>query len=527
MFNSTNTPTVDDTHLGDIPTSDLLNEINPDLLDYVKFTTPEVYTGLLDLDRNNSNLLPGPDFTAELTEAIQSSTPSAAQPVAPVPTAVPFANPSPFALDQPVQPVSSGSNHAAALTANLAPPLAPTHAHLAPAMVNAIPQPAQDSLQCSNPVLRAVLGHACAISNINPLGPQGALTRPYFPPQARLGASHRSSPRADPRSSAAVAAVAGAAAAAAAAAHAINTQPQYAPFATQHARFPQGPPVVMRPNVPYTQPQIPTVQPTRGTATTNLRPMVQPAPVSAGSLQPQPSQSATATRKRFRAVAAASSVPVSMIQPSLYQNQFPAVPSSLAHPSFVPSYSNEQVAQQFSPDTSANCDPATANPTNTVENVTTLPVQLKLEQKEQATAQLSPSADQTLNMTSEAGSRKAIRAERNRQSAAASRERKKQHIKELERRVETLSRENAMMQLGQLRAVRQRIEQESKIVNQMKELKREVVDRDMQIHKLSRELKNAKIENGEEEEGYSEVPRPKTWDAAEWRMKKRGSRRRV
>lgn len=50
--------------------------------------------------------------------------------------------------------------------------------------------------------------------------------------------------------------------------------------------------------------------------------------------------------------------------------------------------------------------------------------------------------------------KKLIRAERNRQSAAASLERKKEHIKELERRVTLLSKQNAKLQVNQLEQVR-------------------------------------------------------------------------
>lgn len=66
------------------------------------------------------------------------------------------------------------------------------------------------------------------------------------------------------------------------------------------------------------------------------------------------------------------------------------------------------------------------------------------------------------------------RAERNRQSAAASRERKKQHIRELERRVSLLSAENAHLQLEQLNLVKSRLEREKQLIEENRRLKNEV-----------------------------------------------------
>lgn len=107
--------------------------------------------------------------------------------------------------------------------------------------------------------------------------------------------------------------------------------------------------------------------------------------------------------------------------------------------------------------------------------------------------------------------KKAMRAERNRQSAAASRERKKHHIRELERRVSMLSQENAELQCEQLQVIRERIEKERSLLQENKELKRKVAFRDMEISKLSRELKGLKTEPEE-----TTLKRPNTWDASEW-----------
>ncbi|PXF40002.1 hypothetical protein BWQ96_10294 [Gracilariopsis chorda] len=81
--------------------------------------------------------------------------------------------------------------------------------------------------------------------------------------------------------------------------------------------------------------------------------------------------------------------------------------------------------------------------------------------------------------------KRAMRAKRNRKIAAASHEHKMQYIKELERRVDVVCQEKAKMQVSQFRLVRQRLELEAKILDKMKELKRE------EIHKLSCQMQSA------------------------------------
>ncbi|PXF46806.1 hypothetical protein BWQ96_03335 [Gracilariopsis chorda] len=520
MFSLANSPNLNESQLGDIPTADLLNEINPELVNYLKYNTPEVYAALLAQDRTNSNDLPTPDVTGPLSDVIDSTIPAAPPQVAaasPAPT--PFATSSPLALDQAAQPVSSVANHAAAPTANLVPPVPLIPQRHAPA-VNAIPSSVQNSLPSSNPALMAVLRQARAISNVNPLNQQGHLPRPYFPPQARLGASQRYPQSSAPNNSAAVAAVAGAAAAAAAAANTIHSHPQYAALAMQRTRFPQRTPVVMRQNVPCTQSRVTAPQFTRMTPSSALRPGVRTVPGPAGCLEPQLAPSRTASRKRLNAEATGDAIIVSKVPPSVYHTQSTSAASSSSNSSIAAAFGSGNIVQYLSPVVSASGNPAAVKHANVVANVGAVPVQLKLGQEEQVAAQLSLSSKQQPDTPEDAEVKKVIRAERNRQSAAASRERKKQHIKELERRVEMLSRENAMMQLSQLRTVRQRIELESKILHQMKALQRKVVDRDMQIHRLSRQLKDAKIKNGEDKNEQSDIPRPSTWDSAEWQKKK-------
>lgn len=65
-------------------------------------------------------------------------------------------------------------------------------------------------------------------------------------------------------------------------------------------------------------------------------------------------------------------------------------------------------------------------------------------------------------------------AERNRQSAAASRERKKHHIKDLETRAARLSEEVARLQVADHERVRARVVAEERLQRENEELKREV-----------------------------------------------------
>mmetsp|Transcript_18668 Transcript_18668/g.39256 ORF Transcript_18668/g.39256 Transcript_18668/m.39256 type:complete len:288 (+) Transcript_18668:117-980(+) len=109
-------------------------------------------------------------------------------------------------------------------------------------------------------------------------------------------------------------------------------------------------------------------------------------------------------------------------------------------------------------------------------------------------------------------SKKQMRAERNRQSAAASRERKKSHIRELERRVAALSQENAQLQVEQLEAIRSRIGKERELLSENRKLKDRVVHQDMKIAALTKRLTAAGIKE-------RDLKRPSTWSAGEWNKK--------
>eukprot|EP00171_Calliarthron_tuberculosum_P001940 IDg1940t1 len=117
-------------------------------------------------------------------------------------------------------------------------------------------------------------------------------------------------------------------------------------------------------------------------------------------------------------------------------------------------------------------------------------------------------------MAREEEARKTQRAERNRHSAASSRERKKRHLGELERRVAQLSRRNAQLQLEQMDAVRKVINREKRLGQENKQLRREVLESDMRISKLGDQLSSVGLgESHVEKSRRFVLSRPKTWDA--------------
>lgn len=111
--------------------------------------------------------------------------------------------------------------------------------------------------------------------------------------------------------------------------------------------------------------------------------------------------------------------------------------------------------------------------------------------------------------------KKQMRAERNRQSAAASRERKKEHIKELERRVTLLSEHNAKLQVSQLEQIRDRLAEEARLLSENGNLRRTVVFKEMEISKLTHKLKSHKIADDDDENSL----RRHTWDHSVWKKR--------
>lgn len=130
----------------------------------------------------------------------------------------------------------------------------------------------------------------------------------------------------------------------------------------------------------------------------------------------------------------------------------------------------------------------------------------------------TPVAIKMENIEEDQEAKKAMRAERNRQSAAASRERKKHHIRELERRVKLLSQENAQLQVDQLHTIRARLQKERELLQENQNLKRTVVFKDMEIAALSAKLDTYRIEDDPVEN--KTLKRPQTWDSTCWSKRK-------
>lgn len=114
-----------------------------------------------------------------------------------------------------------------------------------------------------------------------------------------------------------------------------------------------------------------------------------------------------------------------------------------------------------------------------------------------------PQEDET--ETDDAEMKKSIRAERNRQSAAASRERKKHYVKELEKRVGVLSKANAEIQMEQIELMKETIATEKQRILT-------VTFQDMEIAKLMNQV----AELSPSPLAEQSMRRSKTWDSADW-----------
>ena len=118
--------------------------------------------------------------------------------------------------------------------------------------------------------------------------------------------------------------------------------------------------------------------------------------------------------------------------------------------------------------------------------------------------------------------RKIMRAERNRQSAAASRERKKHFMDELERRVEVLVKKNVQLQLKQISAFTARLKRERELQEENEKTKRKILELDMKAAKLDNELEKLGFGDSpystERRKVLKSLEKPKTYDhgVASW-----------
>ncbi|CAN8061530.1 unnamed protein product [Agarophyton chilense] len=526
--------------LEDMTTADLLNNINPELLDYVKCNTPHVYSGLIAQERTNgaapndpSNHPTGPTlYPIEPIMPVPSPPPSVNYPHLQSPSsshALSLANSVRNASrGQSVSVTSLGTNPTNSPSVPLLSPHSVMHSPAPPLAMSMPPHLTNPSLAMQNPTLMAVLRQAQAMASVPHLQP-GVASRCNFPP----GTTTFNSPLQRPNN-ATVAAVAGAAAAAAAAAAANCSAPQrvhrrFAPSPLQNNRLPQRAHPRTRVQLPCNQKRVPSAQASYVSKSTQLPSKTRA--MTSTPVQPQPPLPTPTTmrgQKRPNAAMKHAAATTSTVVNSSCSGKRPSSLSSRSSQSLT-NASAPASRSRLHPAVGAlaGVDASVSGRANSAASSGAVAVSPSMERIEKAAAQSSLSG-QTSDADDDADVevKKAMRAERNRQSAAASRERKKQYIKELERRVDMLSEENAKMQVSQFRLVRERLDHESKILDEVKQLKRKVVDRDMEIHKLSRELQNAKLKGGDRDEGPG-VPRPKTWDETDWGNRNRGSRRRM
>jgi len=107
-----------------------------------------------------------------------------------------------------------------------------------------------------------------------------------------------------------------------------------------------------------------------------------------------------------------------------------------------------------------------------------------------------------------------VRAERNRHSAAASRERKKQLLAELARQVSELSKQNADLQIEQIKGMDEKRMVEKRLKEENAELKRAMQYLDMEYAKIQHIAENeGKGKSEFQTERRKKLSRPKTWDA--------------
>ena len=118
--------------------------------------------------------------------------------------------------------------------------------------------------------------------------------------------------------------------------------------------------------------------------------------------------------------------------------------------------------------------------------------------------------------TSKSERRKLLRATRNRQSAASSRERKKRHLRELQRRLELLTSENIRLEQSEIDSVRDRFAREDQLIEEGKQLKYQLSVKAEKCDELARKADEGDKEKAEQ---WAKPPsiekkleKPKTWD---------------
>lgn len=95
------------------------------------------------------------------------------------------------------------------------------------------------------------------------------------------------------------------------------------------------------------------------------------------------------------------------------------------------------------------------------------------------------------------------------QDGAASRHLTDEEINELEQLTNTLSKENAVLQVKQLKAIQDKLSKNALLVQENINLRQAVVLRDMELSQLEQRLKEQNIA----EHSDDEPPRRSTWDS--------------
>lgn len=116
----------------------------------------------------------------------------------------------------------------------------------------------------------------------------------------------------------------------------------------------------------------------------------------------------------------------------------------------------------------------------------------------------------------EEDAKKALRATRNRQSAAASRERKKAYERDLERRFALLSEQTTILQRNLLEGIEDSLTDEKRLKKENEELRRRVELKKAEIEKLKKRLQK----HGKNKGDTSGVARSNSWDSSHWKKKK-------
>ena len=111
--------------------------------------------------------------------------------------------------------------------------------------------------------------------------------------------------------------------------------------------------------------------------------------------------------------------------------------------------------------------------------------------------------------------KKQMRAERNRQSAAASRERKKKYVSDLQHLAFSLKQENAALYNKDLLSLQQHSDAAERLVSENSRLRREAIETEMELRKLMNKVEQV----AEKVEPVVNTRKHNTWDPSELQAK--------